>query len=81
MRGKKAVNAQKYTVTLTQLERFFEAGETVTLALLVERRAVSKKALKTGVKVVATGTLSKKLILAEGIKASEKARQIIEQAG
>src|SRR3989344_1559436 len=80
-RGRKAVNPQKYTVTLAEIDRAFENGETVTVALLVERNVVSKKALSAGVKIVATGTTKKKLSLEEGIKTSEKAREALGRAG
>ncbi|OGI21319.1 MAG: 50S ribosomal protein L15 [Candidatus Moranbacteria bacterium RIFCSPHIGHO2_01_FULL_55_24] len=81
VRGRKAVNPQKYTVTLAEIDRAFENGETVTVALLVERNVVSKKALSAGVKIVATGTTKKKLSLEEGIKTSEKAREALGVAG
>jgi large subunit ribosomal protein L15 len=74
LRGFKAVRPKKYTVTLSKLDRLFADGETVTLALLVEKKAVSKRALKAGVKVVATGELKKKLALADDVTASEKAK-------
>ncbi len=71
VRGKKAVTPQKHTVTLSALDKAFESGETVTLALLIERKVVGKKAKKEGVKVVGTGTTKKQLTLAPGILFSE----------
>jgi large subunit ribosomal protein L15 len=71
VRGKRAVTPQKHTVTLASLDKAFEDGETVTLALLVERKVVGKKALKEGVKVVATGSTAKKITLASGILFTE----------
>lgn len=77
VRGKRAVNPQKHTVTLSSLDTAFEDGETVTVALLVERKVVGKKALKEGVKVVATGTTKKKLTLASGILTSVTAAKAL----
>jgi large subunit ribosomal protein L15 len=77
IRGKKAVNPQKHTVTLSSLDKAFEDGESITVALLVERKVVGKKALKDGVKVVATGTTQKKLTFAPGILFSETAAKAL----
>lgn len=77
VRGKRAVNPQKHTVTLAALDRSFESGETVTLATLVERKVVGKKALKEGVKVVGTGTTKKQLTLAPGILFSETVAKVL----
>lgn len=75
LRGFKSIHAKKHTLTLSQIDRVFTVGEIVTLALLVEKRLVSKRALKDGVKVVATGTLTKKLSLGDDVAASEKAKE------
>jgi large subunit ribosomal protein L15 len=77
VRGKKAVNLKKYTITLKALDQAFEDGETVTVATLVEKKVVTKKALKAGVKVVATGTTKKKLTLGSGILYSESVAKIL----
>jgi large subunit ribosomal protein L15 len=71
VRGKRAVTPQKHTVTLASLDKAFQDGETVTVALLVERKVVGKKALKEGVKVVATGSTTKNLTLASGVLFTE----------
>lgn len=75
LRGFKSIHAKKHTLTLSQIDRAFVVGETVTLALLVEKRLVSKRALKDGVKIVATGALTKKLSLSNDVAASEKAKE------
>lgn len=77
LRGKKAVNLKKYTVTIAALDKAFSDGEKVTIALLIERKVVSKKALKAGVKVVGTGTTKKKLTLAKGILVTESASKML----
>ncbi|MEK7181587.1 MAG: 50S ribosomal protein L15 [Patescibacteria group bacterium] len=75
LRGVKSIHAKKHTVTLSRIDEAYQEGDSVTVQSLVEKKLVSKKALKEGVKIVATGTLSKKLSLAEGISASEKAKE------
>lgn len=75
VRGFKSVHAKKHTVTLSTLDRVLADGDIVTRALLVQKGAVDKKALHEGVKVVATGTLSKKVTLGEDVLASETAKK------
>lgn len=66
------------SVTLAQLDRWCTASERVTMESL--KRAQRIPATAVGVKVVATGTLSKALTL-EGFTASASARAAIEKAG
>lgn len=73
VRGFKSIHAKKCLVNLTELQAAYVSGETVTIASLIEKKIVSKTALRRGVKIVATGILKEKLILGEGIDASEKA--------
>ncbi len=75
VRGFKAVSPKKITITLAQLERAFIDGETVTVEALLEKRLVTRKARVAGVKIVSTGTLTKKLKLDDAIFASETARK------
>lgn len=74
VRGFKSIHPKKETVTLSQLDSAFADGETVTLPLLAEKRLVSKRALKSGAKIVATGSLKKQLSLGGDVLASEKAK-------
>lgn len=73
VRGFKSVHGKKHTVTLSQLEAACADGEKITVASLIEKRVVPKTAVHRGVKVVATGTLKKKLSLGGDVSASEKA--------
>lgn len=75
VRGFKSVHPKKHTVTLSTLDRVLADGDIVTRALLVEKGAVDKKALLEGVKVVATGTLSKKITLGDDVLVSETAKK------
>jgi large subunit ribosomal protein L15 len=65
-------------INLRDLERVFEAGDTVTVEALVEKGLL--KNTKTDVKILGTGELSKKLsVTAHSFSAS--AREKIEAAG
>lgn len=81
VRGFKAVHAKKETVTLARIDAVFADGETVTLVLLVERKLVSKRAIKNGVRIVATGSLKKKLSLGSDVTASLKAKEAFQLTG
>lgn len=75
VKGFKAVHPKKITVTLAQLERVFAEGETVSIETLTAKRVVNRKARVAGVKIVATGTLNKKLKLGTDILTSETAKK------
>ncbi len=74
VRGFKSIHRKKCLVTLADLDQAYADGETVTVATLVAKKAVSKTALSRGVKIVATGTLKKKLTLGADVTASEQAQ-------
>lgn len=80
VRGFKAVHEKLHTVTLSEIERTFSEGETVTRTTLVAKKLVSKRALREGAKVVATGSLTKKLTLGGDVAASEKAKAAFSAA-
>ncbi len=66
-RGFTAVRPGKCTVTLASLERAFSDGETVSLATLVARGVIRASQRDRGAKIVATGTLTKKLTVADDV--------------
>ena len=70
------------TVTLAMLEHAAEAGETITPRVLLAKGVVKRENGSTTplVKVVATGTLSKKLVL-QDCAISETAKKAVEDAG
>ncbi len=80
----RTVNAERQkpqTVTLATLERAFDAGATVTPLTLVSKGFVKRfRGATPTVKLVATGTLTKKLTI-EGCSASAGAKAAIEAAG
>ncbi|MEX2010334.1 MAG: 50S ribosomal protein L15 [Parcubacteria group bacterium] len=68
-------------VNLSGLDKVFKDGETVTVANLIERKAIKfKKGTKPTVKILGTGELTKKLTF-QGIIVSERAKSKIEKAG
>lgn len=67
-----------HAVTLEQLERWCKASERVTVPALKNAHRVPASAI--GVKVVATGTLTKALTLVD-MTASAGARAAVEKAG
>lgn len=75
VRGFKSIHPKKCLVTLADLERAFSDGETITLSLLIEKKLAPKIALSCGVKILATGSLNKKLTLGNGVSFSKKAKE------
>ncbi len=75
LRGFKSIHAKKITVRLDQLDRVFSDGETVTIETLIAKKMVPKIARNSGAKVVATGILTKKLILGGDVSASATAKE------
>jgi len=70
---------RKAEVTLAQLEKAFKVGDAVTIKSLTEKfpRHVS---MTGGVKILATGELTKKLSVS-GVAVSSGAKSAIEKAG
>jgi large subunit ribosomal protein L15 len=77
----KSIQDKPAVVNLATLEHFFSAGEAVTPATLLERKAVrSRKGKLPVVKILGDGELSKKLTVSN-CKVSASARTKIEKAG
>ena len=64
-------------ITLDQLESLFQAGTTITKAMLVEVGCVKKRQM---VKLLATGALNKKLKI-EINACSKSAKEAVERVG
>lgn len=77
-----AIDANKpYVVNLGALEATFAAGDTITPALLAERRLVrSRRGVTPKVKILGDGELVKKFTI-KGCEVSGSARAKIEKAG
>ena len=81
VRGFKSRNAKKSVVKLEALEKAFKDGEIVSLKNLISSKLVKKADEKNGVKILATGTISKKLTISAGIILSQTAKDAIIKAG
>ena len=80
VRGFKSIHQKKCLVTLTSLERACADGEVITIASLIAKQLAPKTARVRGVKIVATGSLTKKLTLGTDVAASEKAKESLQTA-
>ncbi|HEX8973952.1 MAG TPA: 50S ribosomal protein L15 [Patescibacteria group bacterium] len=81
VRGFKSRNAKKTTVSLAKLEKVFADGAEISIESLIAAKLVDKKDKANGVKILATGQISKKLTIAQGILLSETAKDAIIKAG
>jgi large subunit ribosomal protein L15 len=81
LRGFKSIYQKPFTVTLRQLDKHFADGEKVTLDSFVEKKLFGKIARRSGVKVVSTGELKKKLVIAKDINLSASAVEAVKKAG
>lgn len=77
-RGFVSMHPKAQTVTLSTLERISEDGVTVTPAFLKQKTAI--KSVAKPVKIVSTGTLTKKVQIS-GCLATQSAKAAIEKAG
>lgn len=69
-------------LTLDALERSFNTGDSVTVRALIEKGLLRRKS--GGIppmKILARGTLSKKLTIMKGVALSKDARAAVEKAG
>ncbi|MBU4422007.1 50S ribosomal protein L15 [Candidatus Parcubacteria bacterium] len=78
LRGFKSVHFKAQTITLSQLDKFFNEGETVTPKILLSKKMIDTKTEK--VKIVSSGEISKKLTIKD-CKVSVDAIKKIEKAG
>ncbi|PIR73939.1 MAG: 50S ribosomal protein L15 [Candidatus Magasanikbacteria bacterium CG10_big_fil_rev_8_21_14_0_10_47_10] len=78
LRGFSSLQEKKNTVTLAMLNATFEEGMIVTPKLLESKGLVAHAV--HGVKIVASGTLKKKLTIQDCL-ASKAAAEVIEKAG
>ena len=73
--------AKAVAINLSQLDRVYNSGETVSPATLVEKKLLEQNMSKTPmVKILGTGQLTKKLSF-QGVAISATAKDAIEKAG
>lgn len=80
-RGFKSPRPKNVVVTLAQLDKAFKEGEEVSLESLTAKRLVTSRAERAGIKIVATGKLSKKLIFGGTVILTAGAKAVVEKAG
>lgn len=81
LRGFKSVYQKLFTVTLDRLERHFAEGEKVTRDAFVEKKIFGKIVRRAGVKIVKTGTLTKKLVIGKDIELTTGAAEVLRANG
>jgi large subunit ribosomal protein L15 len=79
LRGFKSPHAKKLNINLNDLERNFENGEKVDLKSLIEKGLIGKIEARSGVKILGTGKLTKKITVDKEILMSESAKKAIEK--
>lgn len=84
-RGKnsnKSITEKPVVVTLATLEKIFDTGSRINPSVLLEKRLISRtQGVLPAVKILATGTLTKKLIVTSECLVSAAARVQIEAVG
>jgi large subunit ribosomal protein L15 len=78
VRGFHSIEPKKQTVSLASIERKFVDGQVVTPHSLKKNNLIRRD--KEGVKIVASGTLTKKLIF-RGCLMSKKTVELVEKSG
>ena len=78
LRGFTSFHAKPLTLTLNQLEKNYNSGETVDAASLTEKKLTKNSQVK--VKILSTGEISKQLTV-KGCQVSASAKEKIEKAG
>lgn len=78
LRGFKSMATRPAEVYLSELEKHFNAGDTVSVASLLEKNLIGSN-VRT-IKVVGTGELKKKLTVS-GLKTTKSAAEAIVKAG
>jgi len=81
LRGKgrnKPIRRKPMIINLSDLDAFKE-GEVVDIKALIDKKLVSEDAIKTGVKILSTGKLKKKLTIK--IPVSQSVKNTVEKLG
>lgn len=81
VRGFKSLHAKKTVVKLEALEKKFKDGSVVSIETLIGEKLISKAEVKNGIKILASGEITKKLTVSAEILLSETAKNAIIKAG
>ena len=82
LRGYQFNSFQKrpFVINIGEIDKNFADGSTIDLEALIDKGLAPSRAKKTGVKILADGDFSKKVVFS-GFVFSEKAKEKIEHAG
>ena len=75
MRGFNSRNADKNIISLTQLDKYFEDGQEVSLESLISKGLIRRKNSRNGVKILNNGACEKKLKFSDEILMSEAVKK------
>lgn len=78
LRGFKSLNAKKITFKLSEIDKKYQAGETVSIVSLIGKKMLSKLESKQGVKILGDGKLTKKIAFDKSILLSKTAEKSID---
>lgn len=81
VKGFKSPHAKRVTLTLSFLERHFDAGQEVSRETLLAKKLFSPKRVTGGFKVVGGGELSKALVFDSRIRFSDTALEAVKKVG
>lgn len=79
VRGFKSPHPKKNIIKLSDLEKHFKSGDTVSIESLVKAGLVDKIKAKNGIKILGSGKLIKKIKVDKNILVSKSAKQAIEK--
>ncbi|XLQ20299.1 MAG: 50S ribosomal protein L15 [Candidatus Moraniibacteriota bacterium] len=80
-RGFKSPHAKNVVVTLTKLDRIYNDGDVVSRETLSEKKVLRSQTFDNGIKIVATGEITKKLTIDAKVGVTASAKENIEKAG
>lgn len=78
LRGFKSLNEKPAEVSLEKLEKYFDNGAVVNIAVLKEKKLIKINEKKA--KILVKGEITKKLII-DGIACTKPAKEMIEKVG
>lgn len=81
VRGFKSLAAKKAVLKLETLEKTFKDGDVISIETLLASKIIDKADVKKGVKILATGEISKKLTISAELLCSGSAKDAIIKAG
>lgn len=81
VRGFKSLAAKKAVLKLETLEKTFKDGDVISIETLLASKTIDKADVKKGIKILASGEISKKLTISAELLCSGAAKDAIIKAG